>query len=96
MELTQLPSDQAALGLVLPIIIAILVQAKMSTAVQSLVALAVCGLATLGTNLAQGDALGSGLGTTIVATFIAYKTFYEPTGIAQGVEDYTMLGNDDE
>jgi hypothetical protein len=96
MELTTLPSEHGTLiALVLPVLISIIIQTKMSTAVQSIVALATCTAVTFLVNAAEGEPLGQGLGAVIATSFVAYKTFYEPTGIAGKVEDMTNFGGTD-
>lgn len=93
--LEALPAEhEPIVALVLPIVISILVQAKMNPALRSLVALAVCFVATALTNAVEGDPFGQGIGTVVVTTFVAYKAFYQPLNITDRVEDFTNLGGD--
>lgn len=96
LELSALPSEHEVLvSLVLPVIISIIVQVRMSAAVQSVVALLACLATTVVVNRIEGDDLFQNLGAVIMTTFIAYKTFYEPIGLADKVEVLTDFGGDE-
>ncbi len=92
MELSSIPTDTTAIvGIGLPCLISIIIQTHWKRYVQSLVALGACFAATLITNSIQGDSLGQGIGSMIAASFISYKTFWEPTGLANKIESSTNI-----
>jgi len=97
MELSsQLQNDPVSLvGLVMPIIIAIIVQSGMSSSIKSMVALLSCGVVTALVNLQQGDAVSHGIGGVLVTTLVAYKMFYHPSGLSDKIETMTNLPLDE-
>lgn len=97
MEVVSSASDPTALiGLVVPVIMSVVIQKSWSTSLQSVVALVVCLAATLSVNAYMGDPLGSSIGAVIMTTFVSYKAFWEPTGIADKIEESTYLSDEDE
>lgn len=99
MELSALPTEHEVLvSLVLPILISIVVQLRTSVAMRSVIALVTCFAATVVVNRIEGDDPFQNLGAVIMTTFVAYKTFYQPTGLSTRIEQATNLdfGSDDE
>ena len=95
MELTA--AQEALFGLVLPPILSVLNQSGWSKRVQSIVALAGCLAATVLVNLQQGEPVTlAGVSSMLVTAFVAYKAFYEPTGLAGFIEEKTSFAESPE
>jgi hypothetical protein len=96
MDLSSLPNENAAVvGLALPILLSVIIQSKWSTRTQSIVALAACLVVGGGVALLENTSVAETVGQVIAATFISYKAFWEPTGIADSVESATNFGGED-
>lgn len=86
----------AALGYLLPLAIAVIVQPRWTGAVKGLLMLAVAVLDGLGTSYFNGEFSGKSIVTCMlvaaVAIGVAYRTVWKPSGIAPGIERATSTG----
>ncbi|MFK0182090.1 hypothetical protein ACIQVR_39770 [Streptomyces xanthochromogenes] len=97
MNLTDAELWAAALGYVLPPVIAIVNQPKWSGALRALFMLIVAGADGLGSAYFTGEFSGKTAITCVltaaVAIGIAYHTVWKPSGIAPGIEVATSTGS---
>ncbi|MGW4042938.1 hypothetical protein [Streptomyces sp. NPDC004721] len=93
MPLTNAELWAAALGYVLPPVIAIVAQPRWTGAVKGLLMLTVAVVVGLGTAYFNGDFSGKPIVTCMLAAAIAigiaYHTVWKPSGIAPGIERAT-------
>jgi uncharacterized membrane protein len=82
-------------GLILPMIIAVIQQVQFSQAVRSLVAVAACVVAAIIVAAAQTNFNAHNFAvafmTVFVSTVVSYEHFWKPTGIAPLVEGFTNI-----
>ncbi|MFF7142226.1 hypothetical protein ACFZB5_13390 [Streptomyces nodosus] len=96
MLLTNAALWAAALGYVLPPVIAVVAQPRWTGAVKGLLMLVVATAVGLGTAYFNGDFSGKSAVTCVltaaIAIGVAYHTVWKPSGIAPGIERATSTG----
>jgi hypothetical protein len=89
------PVDLTMAAFVLPPIISILNQRKWRTEVKALVALLVCGVYSAGVTLLRHEInwleWRNALLQVCAGTFVAYKMFWNPSGLAAKIENATSI-----
>lgn len=83
-------------GVVMPIIVALVVQTQWGSCAKSIVAVLICSLGGYGTAYFTGQLDGKDVARDIMLVIIATKTFYsafwKPTGICDVIENATTIG----
>ena len=95
--MSHLAQLSAAVGFLLPLLLAVIQQTHWSRGVQSIVAAVACVIAAVITAAVNGDLDPHSLVTSLTVIYtlsqVTYRNFWKPTGVAPKIEANTTVNN---